>query len=126
MLSSRRGHLTTVVFLCFAAAGCGATERMPTSPSGVGAAALTIAEPPAGIAAYDRADYETAYAFFSTDVQRTLTLREFKDSSERAYLVAKLRENAWNISKTAEVIDTPRSNLYKKLEQYQISQERDG
>jgi two-component system nitrogen regulation response regulator NtrX len=54
------------------------------------------------------------------------TLREFKDTSERAYLVAKLRENAWNISKTAEVIDTPRSNLYKKLEQYQISQETDG
>jgi two-component system nitrogen regulation response regulator NtrX len=54
------------------------------------------------------------------------TLREFKDVSERAYLVAKLRENGWNISKTAEVIDTPRSNLYKKLEQYQISQESDG
>jgi two-component system, NtrC family, nitrogen regulation response regulator NtrX len=54
------------------------------------------------------------------------TLREFKDNSERAFLVAKLRENGWNISKTAEVIDTPRSNLYKKLEQYQISQETDG
>ena len=54
------------------------------------------------------------------------TLQEFKSGSERAYLVARLRENAWNISKTAEVIDTPRSNLYKKLEQYQISQERDG
>jgi two-component system nitrogen regulation response regulator NtrX len=54
------------------------------------------------------------------------TLREFKDSAERAFLVAKLRENGWNISKTAEVIDTPRSNLYKKLEQYQISQEGDG
>jgi two-component system nitrogen regulation response regulator NtrX len=57
---------------------------------------------------------------------KTGTLREFKDSSERAYLVAKLRENGWNISKTAELIDTPRSNLYKKLEQYQISQETDG
>ncbi len=54
------------------------------------------------------------------------TLQEFKSGSERAYLVAKLRDNGWNISKTAEVIDTPRSNLYKKLEQYQISQERDG
>jgi two-component system nitrogen regulation response regulator NtrX len=54
------------------------------------------------------------------------TLREFKDTAERAYLVTKLRENGWNISKTAEVIDTPRSNLYKKLEQYQISQESDG
>jgi two-component system nitrogen regulation response regulator NtrX len=54
------------------------------------------------------------------------TLRGFKDNAERAFLVAKLRENAWNISKTAEVIDTPRSNLYKKLEQYQITQEVDG
>jgi two-component system, NtrC family, nitrogen regulation response regulator NtrX len=54
------------------------------------------------------------------------TLREFKDSAERAFLVTKLRENGWNISKTAELIDTPRSNLYKKLEQYQISQETDG
>jgi two-component system nitrogen regulation response regulator NtrX len=54
------------------------------------------------------------------------TLREFKDNAERAFLVSKLRENGWNISKTAEAIDTPRSNLYKKLEQYQISQESDG
>jgi two-component system nitrogen regulation response regulator NtrX len=54
------------------------------------------------------------------------TLREFKDNAERAFLVAKLRENGWNISKTAELIDTPRSNLYKKLEQYRISQETDG
>jgi two-component system nitrogen regulation response regulator NtrX len=54
------------------------------------------------------------------------TLREFKESTERAFLVGKLRENNWNISKTAEVIGTPRSNLYKKLEQYGITQETDG
>jgi two-component system nitrogen regulation response regulator NtrX len=54
------------------------------------------------------------------------TLREFKESSERAFLVGKLREHGWNISKTAEVIGTPRSNLYKKLEQYGITQESDG
>ena len=54
------------------------------------------------------------------------TLREFKEASERAFLVSKLRELGWNISKTAEVIDTPRSNLYKKLEQYKISQETDA
>ena len=51
------------------------------------------------------------------------TLREFKEVSERAFLVEKLREHGWNISKTAEVIDTPRSNLYKKLEQYNIRQD---
>jgi len=54
------------------------------------------------------------------------TLREFKESSERMFLVQKLRENGWNISRTAEVIGTPRSNLYKKLEFYKISQETDG
>ena len=53
------------------------------------------------------------------------TLREFKESSERKFLVAKLRQFRWNISKTAEEIDTPRSNLYKKLEQYNINQETD-
>jgi two-component system nitrogen regulation response regulator NtrX len=56
---------------------------------------------------------------------RPATLREFKETSERAFLVDKLKENAWNISRTAEVIGTPRSNLYKKLEQYGISQDTD-
>ena len=60
------------------------------------------------------------------DRERPGTLREFKESAERTFLVGKLRENNWNISKTAEVIGTPRSNLYKKLEQYGISQEQDG
>jgi len=54
------------------------------------------------------------------------TLKEFKESAERKFLVEKLREHAWNISKTAEVIGTPRSNLYKKLEQYAITEEADG
>jgi two-component system nitrogen regulation response regulator NtrX len=54
------------------------------------------------------------------------TLRDFKEGAERAFLVQKLRENAWNISATANAIGTPRSNLYKKLEAYGISQEKDG
>ena len=44
------------------------------------------------------------------------TLRDFKEGAERAFLVQKLRESAWNISATAAAIGTPRSNLYKKLE----------
>src|SRR5204862_5816842 len=60
------------------------------------------------------------------DANRPGTLREFKENAARAFLVTKLRENGWNISKTAEVIGTPRSNLYKKLEQYQITQDTDG
>ena len=70
----------------------------------------TVQEPAAGV----------------TEAPQGGTLREFKEVAERAFLVGKLRENSWNISKTAEALDTPRSNLYKKLEQYGIKQEIDG
>ena len=71
-------------------------------------------------------DVESSAGHGETTVPGGGTLREFKDQAERAYLVQKLRENDWNISRTAEIIDTPRSNLYKKLEQYGIKQEVDG
>ena len=58
--------------------------------------------------------------------ERAGTLREFKESAERAFLLEKLRENDWNISRTAEAIGTPRSNLYKKLEQYNIRQDQES
>jgi len=54
------------------------------------------------------------------------TLSEFKEFAEREFLVSKLRENGWNISRTAEVIQTPRSNLYKKIEHHKISRETDA
>ncbi len=54
------------------------------------------------------------------------TLSDFKEFAEREFLVARLRENGWNISRTAEVIRTPRSNLYKKIEHHKISREGDA
>jgi len=55
------------------------------------------------------------------------TLQEFKEATERQFLLEKLKENDWNISATAKAIDTPRSNLYKKLEQYGLEKQgRDG
>ncbi len=51
------------------------------------------------------------------------TLREFRDLSEKMFLVQKLEENNWNVTQTAQAIDTPRSNLYKKLDQYEIRRE---
>ena len=53
------------------------------------------------------------------------TLSQFKEYAEREFLIAKLRENGWNISRTAEVIRTPRSNLYKKIEHHKIAREMD-
>jgi two-component system nitrogen regulation response regulator NtrX len=53
-------------------------------------------------------------------------LQDFKDTAERAFLVANLRKNDWNIAATAKAIETPRSNLYKKLEAHDIKREKDG
>ncbi len=49
------------------------------------------------------------------------SLKEFKEVAEKAFILAKLEANDWNISRTAKDIDTPRSNLYKKLEQYGLA-----
>src|SRR6266542_3617329 len=57
---------------------------------------------------------------------RLSTLQEFKDEAEKAFILAKLREHGWNVSKTAEAIDTPRSKLYKKIEHYNIKREGGG
>jgi two-component system nitrogen regulation response regulator NtrX len=54
------------------------------------------------------------------------TLREFRDLSERMFILHKLEENNWNVTQTAQSIDTPRSNLYKKLEQYDLKREDIG
>jgi two-component system nitrogen regulation response regulator NtrX len=53
------------------------------------------------------------------------SLQAFKDGAERSYLLNKLRSQNWNIAATAKLIETPRSNLYKKLETYGISREQD-
>ena len=54
---------------------------------------------------------------------RAGTFEEFKQAAERAFLYAKLREHDWNVSETARTLDMPRSNLYKKIERYQLARE---
>ncbi|MGE5234185.1 MAG: sigma-54-dependent transcriptional regulator [Acidobacteriota bacterium] len=54
------------------------------------------------------------------------TLREFQELSEKLFLTHKLEANDWNVTRTAQSIDTPRSNLYKKLEQYGIRRAEAG
>ena len=55
---------------------------------------------------------------------RIATLADFKEFTEREFLIAKLRENNWNVSKTSEAIQTPRSNLYKKLEHFGLTRDK--
>ena len=49
-----------------------------------------------------------------------LTLREFREKSERQYIVDTLKMTGWNISRTAIVLGVERTNLHKKIRAYQI------
>jgi two-component system nitrogen regulation response regulator NtrX len=51
------------------------------------------------------------------------TLQEFRDESEKLFLLHKLEENEWNVTQTAEAVETPRSNLYKKMDRYDIKRD---
>ncbi|HPC82648.1 MAG TPA: sigma-54 dependent transcriptional regulator [Thermoanaerobaculaceae bacterium] len=51
------------------------------------------------------------------------TLTEFQEQAERAYLVRQLQRHGWNVAATARAIQTPRSNLYKKIEAYGLKRE---
>jgi two-component system, NtrC family, nitrogen regulation response regulator NtrX len=46
---------------------------------------------------------------------KSLTLRELRDLVERQVVLAKLDENDWNISRTAQVLGLERTNLHKKM-----------
>ncbi|MEO8586898.1 MAG: sigma-54 dependent transcriptional regulator [Acidobacteriota bacterium] len=54
------------------------------------------------------------------------TLQEFQDETEKLFLVAKLAESAGNVTRTAEAMDTPRSNLYKKIDRYGLRRDREN
>ncbi len=47
-------------------------------------------------------------------------LKEAREEFERDFILQKLEENDWNISRTAEIIDLERSNLHRKIKSYGI------
>jgi two-component system nitrogen regulation response regulator NtrX len=60
------------------------------------------------------------------DLLASPTFQEFKNASEAAFLQAKLLENEFNVSKTAEQLEMQRSNLYKKIQRYGLRTSPDG
>jgi two-component system nitrogen regulation response regulator NtrX len=49
-----------------------------------------------------------------------VTLRGAREEFEREFIIQKLEENDWNISRTAELIELERSNLHRKIKSYGI------
>jgi two-component system nitrogen regulation response regulator NtrX len=60
------------------------------------------------------------------DLAEVGTFERFKTEAEKTFLLGKLAENDWNVSETARKLDMPRSNLYKKIEKYGLSRERES
>jgi len=48
------------------------------------------------------------------------SLREAREEFEREFIIQKLDENDWNITRTAEAIELERSNLHRKIRSYGI------
>src|SRR5258706_7960426 len=57
-------------------------------------------------------------------IDARLTLKEARDEFEKQYILARLREFAGNVSRTADALGVERSNLYRKLHAYGIRVER--
>jgi two-component system, NtrC family, nitrogen regulation response regulator NtrX len=79
--------------------------------------------PEVGVREVERLVGGTQETALGSDLLRAETFAEFKEQSERAFILSKLREHDWNVSETARVLDMPRSNLYKKIERYNLVRE---
>jgi two-component system nitrogen regulation response regulator NtrX len=53
--------------------------------------------------------------------EKERSLKEARDSFERAYILAELRAHDWNMTRTAERLGIERSHLYRKIKTYGIT-----
>ncbi|MEZ4741986.1 MAG: sigma-54 dependent transcriptional regulator [Bdellovibrionota bacterium] len=58
------------------------------------------------------------------DAKPGLSLKEAKVEFEKTFIIKRLEENDWNVSKTADSIGIERSNLHRKLRFYEIDLKR--
>jgi two-component system nitrogen regulation response regulator NtrX len=54
------------------------------------------------------------------------TLKDFREVTERQFVLEALEENDWNISRTAQVLGIERTNLHKKIKALGLSREASG
>ncbi len=77
---------------------------------------------------YDLSDVREQLIFYSKSNDSEIdfsvnSFQEFKEQMEKIFILKKLQEFNWNISKTAEAIGIQRSHLYNKIKKYGIGKE---
>ena len=53
-------------------------------------------------------------------------LKEAKSHFEREFILKKLKENDWNISKTAQAIGIERAHLHRKIKAFKITEAKEN
>ncbi len=53
-------------------------------------------------------------------------LKEAKNQFEREFIIRKLKENDWNISRTAQMLGIERAHLHRKIKALKISEAKEG
>src|SRR5207302_9110272 len=99
-----------------------AVERLLILGTGPAVTAQDV-ERIAGLGSADAGRGTTPADLAGAPWMRAATFEEFKQVAERTYILAKLKENDWNVSVTARTLDMRRSNLYKKIERYGLARE---
>jgi len=71
----------------------------------------------------DAAGREAAGGRLDSVLERA-SLREAREEFEKEFIIQKLEENDWNVSKTADAIELERSNLHRKIKSYGIDMKK--
>jgi two-component system nitrogen regulation response regulator NtrX len=77
---------------------------------------LVIMTPSRSISRVEMLSHDTA----APDYSGFSTLKDARDAFEKDFIIKKLEENSWNVSRTAEVLDVERSNLHRKIKTFDI------
>ncbi len=85
---------------------------------------LIIMSPGEYITDSDLPDYIRVKDNRSDDnLRSSASLKKARENFEKDFILRKLEENRWNISKTANVIGVERTSLYRKIKSYNINVE---
>ena len=59
------------------------------------------------------------------DIKRfgQMSLKDVREEVEREYIISRLNEFGWNITRTAQALGVERTNLHKKMKQLDIRRE---
>ena len=73
---------------------------------------------------FQQGEFRPDFAGVQGEGTASASLRAAREEFEKEFIIQKLEENDWNISKTAEAIELERSNLHRKIKSYGIDMKK--